>query len=130
MAIEENKQLVTGFWQAISESRMDAARAMLHDDLTWWITGNTALSGKYDKAGFIELISGAVEATESGIQVTPVMLTAEDNRVAMEAVSDGTLKNGKKYENKYHFLHFIRDGRIIGVHEYMDTEHVTAVFGG
>ena len=37
---------------------------------------------------------------------------AEGDRVAVEAESHGELKNGKTYNNTYHFLFVFRDGKI------------------
>jgi ketosteroid isomerase-like protein len=51
------------------------------------------------------------------------VLTAEDNRVAMEAVSYGERSNGRIYKNFYHFQHEIRDGKLVAVREYLDTDH-------
>lgn len=44
-------------------------------------------------------------------------------RVAVTAESRGDHKSGKKYNNHYHFLFFIKDGKISRVKEYFDTEH-------
>lgn len=128
MGIEENKALVERFWKAFSESRLDDALAMLTDDATWWVAGSTDLSGTYTKPQFTELVSGVTEAAPNGVQVTPTGMTAEGNRVAMEADSYGALNNGRVYQNKYHFLLECRDGKISAVREYLDTEHVTETF--
>jgi ketosteroid isomerase-like protein len=123
MSLEDNKALVKKFWVAFSESRLDDALAMLADDATWWIGGELAISGKYAKPDFVKLVSGIVPEFPKGIQVTPTVLTAEDNRVAMEAVSYGERSNGRIYNNFYHFQHEIRDGKLVAVREYLDTDH-------
>ncbi len=126
---EANKELVRTFWKAFSESRFDDAFELLADDLVWWVTGTTDISGKYSKAEFRGLVNGVAENTKNGIQVTPTVMTAEDDRVAMEADSFGEMNDGRTYKNEYHFLHKIKDGKLCAVHEYMDTEHVTEIFG-
>jgi ketosteroid isomerase-like protein len=123
------KTLVTNFWAAFSSSDFENALALLAADATWWVSGSTDISGTYTKSEFAELVGGIAEQTESGIQVTPSRLLEEGGYVAMEATSHGLLKNGKVYNNYYHFLHEVRGGRITTVREYMDTEHVTAIFG-
>lgn len=127
--LEDNKSLVKQFWVAFSESRFDDALALLSDDATWWVAGNTDLSGTYSKSEFGQLVAGVGESAEAGIEVKPTLLTAEDDRVSMEATSYGMMKNGKLYQNIYHFMHIVRDGKILAVREYLDTEHVTEVFG-
>ncbi len=127
--LEDNKLLVKQFWVAFSESRFDDALALLSDDATWWVAGNTDISGTYSKSEFGQLVAGVGEDAEAGIEVKPTLLTAEDDRVSMEATSYGMMKNGKLYQNIYHFMHIVRDGKILAVREYLDTEHVTEVFG-
>ena len=126
---ETNKNIVTDFWRAFSESRFDDALALLADDATWRVMGQTSISRTYTKAEFAALVNGISATTVSGIQVTPSLLTAEADRVAMEADSLGPMKDGKVYQNQYHFLHILENGRIRTVREYLDTEHVTQIFG-
>lgn len=127
--IAANKDIVAKFWQAFSRSDFDAALALLDDNVTWWVSGTTGISGNYDKLGLKELFSSVAGGTKAGVQVIPSLMTAEENRVAMEAVSDGETLEGKIYENKYHFQHILGNGKISEVREYMDPEHVREVFG-
>ena len=64
---------------------------------------------------------------DGGLRVTPTGLTAEGDRVAVEAESFAKMKNGKTYQNKYHFLFIVRDGKIQSVKEYLDTIHANEV---
>jgi hypothetical protein len=63
-----------------------------------------------------------------GLRMTVKSVVAEGNKVAMEAESYGELRNGRVYNQEYHFLLTIRDGRIAGVKEYLDTQHVDATW--
>ena len=116
------------FWETFSSGDYTAAVNLLSDDATWWVAGSTALSGTYDKAAFAVLLGQVTGMLPQGIRVTPTTLTAEGERVAVEAESYGEVANGRTYRNLYHFLFECRDGRIAGVREYLDTEHVTATF--
>jgi len=127
MSIETNKQLVKNFWKAFSASDFDTAFAFLADDSTWWVAGSFPISGTYSKKEFEALIKGVVDDVPKGISVTPKGMTAEEDRVAMEAESYGERKNGKIYNNRYHILHVIRDGKIIAAREYMDTQHANDI---
>jgi ketosteroid isomerase-like protein len=40
------------------------------------------------------------------------------------------MTNGRVYNNLYHFVFELSDGRIRRVKEYLDTEHTRAVFLG
>ena len=64
-----------------------------------------------------------------GLIFTLYGMTAEDDRVALEAESHGVHKSGKQYNNHYHFLFRIRDGKIAEIKEYADTAHARDVLG-
>ncbi len=125
----DNKEVVLQFWDAFSNSRFDEALGLLAEDATWWIAGTTDISGEYSKQQFGELMLGIAENAPNGIKVTPEALTAEGDRVSMEAESYGEISNGKVYNNFYHFMHTLRDGKLVSVKEYLDTQHVQDVFG-
>ncbi len=127
--MQANKQVVLDFWEAFSNSRFDEALDLLADDATWWIAGTTDISGEYSKAQFADLVKGIAENAPNGIKVTPDTLTAEGDRVSMEAESYGEISNGKVYNNFYHFMHTLRNGKLVSVKEYLDTQHVQDVFG-
>jgi uncharacterized protein len=74
------------------------------------------------------MVKGIGENAANGIQVTSTLLTAEEDRVAMEAKSYGEMNSGKVYQNIYHIMHIVKDGKILTVREHMDTEHATATF--
>ncbi|MCZ6711601.1 MAG: nuclear transport factor 2 family protein [Gammaproteobacteria bacterium] len=127
--IEQNKAVVAQFWEHFSNSDFDSALALLSEDATWWIAGTTDISGTYSKQEFAELAKGIGENTVEGIDVKAIRVTAEDDRVAVEAVSYGKMKNGKVYNNSYHLQHVVRDGKLIEIKEYLDTQHVQDIFG-
>lgn len=128
MGIESNKELVTRFWRAFTDGKYDEVLGMLTDDATWWVAGTTALSGTYSKPEFAKLLGQIAPMAPNGLRVTPKLLTAEGDRVSVEAESFAEFNNGRTYQNIYHFMMVIRDGTFSSVREYMDTEHVTVTF--
>ncbi|MFR9802464.1 nuclear transport factor 2 family protein [Pseudonocardia sp. RS010] len=127
---EENKKVVTEFMEVFSSGDVNGILDSLTDDATWWVAGNIpGISGTKDKAGFGEMLGGIAEGTKTGaITLTPLAFTAEGKRVAVETESYAELKNGRVYNNLYHFVFTVRDGKISSVKEFLDTEHTTAVF--
>ncbi|GAA4678102.1 nuclear transport factor 2 family protein [Pseudonocardia yuanmonensis] len=127
---EENKKVVTEFMEVFSSGDVTGILDSLTDDATWWVAGNIpGISGTKDKAGFGEMLGGIAEGTKTGaITLTPLAFTAEGERVAVETESYAELKNGRIYNNLYHFVFTVRDGKISSVKEFLDTEHTTAVF--
>jgi ketosteroid isomerase-like protein len=127
MSAEENKRIILGFFENMSAGNGEAVLGALADSATWWVAGNFALSGTKTKAQFAELIGALGSKIDGGLRVTPKGITAEGDRVAVEAESYAKMKNGKTYQNQYHFLFVVRDGKIQQVKEYLDTTHANEV---
>jgi ketosteroid isomerase-like protein len=66
------------------------------------------------------------DADHGHMHVTVLGMTAEDDRVAVEASSTGIAnpKTGRRYGNFYHILMKMKDGQILLYKEYQDTLHV------
>jgi len=59
-----------------------------------------------------------------GLHMTVKGMVAEGDKVAVELESRGELDNGRLYNNEYHLLMTIRDGKVHAVKEYYDSHHV------
>lgn len=133
MSAEDNKKIVLSFFENLSSGKAEAMLGMMSDNSTWTVMGRPdrfALAGTKTKAQFAELLKGIGSAMPKGLRVTPKALTAEGDRVAVEAESYGEHANGKIYNNQYHFLVEVRDGKIQAVREYLDTIHAQDVLVG
>ncbi|HZP44227.1 MAG TPA: nuclear transport factor 2 family protein [Candidatus Binataceae bacterium] len=127
MSVEDNKKIVLGFFENFASGNAVAAMNALADNATWWVAGNFALSGTKTKSQFAELGATLASKIDGALRLTPTGVTAEGDRVAVEAESFAKMKNGKTYQNKYHFLFTVRDGKIQAVKEYLDTMHAADV---
>ena len=133
MSPEDNKKIVLGFIGNLSSGNAEGAMAMLADSALWTVIGKPELlplAGTKTKAEYIELLKALGATFPKGVSITPKCITAEGDRVALEAESFGEMANGKIYNNMYHFLFEIRGGKIQIVREYCDTLHVSNVLGG
>jgi ketosteroid isomerase-like protein len=131
MSTEQNKQLVTDFFARLSANDLAGALSSLAEDATWWIAGkpeSLPAAGSYHKEKIARLIGGMGSQLKDGMRMTVKGLIAEGDRVAVEAESYGELKNGRVYNQEYHFLITVRDGKISAVKEYLDTQHVFATW--
>lgn len=131
MGTERNKQIATAFLAAIERQDVDAIVALLADDAVYWIPGQPhfPVAGRRGKAETREFFAGAKQILQPGFRFTITSITAEDDRVSVEATGEGTSCTGKRYGPAYHFLFRLRDERIVYVAEYIDTQHVAEVFG-
>jgi hypothetical protein len=131
-SIEENKKNALDFWAKFSVLDVDGAMAHTTDDFTWWMAGkpeNFPLCGSMSKEKFLSVFGQLLGLVPAGIQIQPLTLTAEGDRVCLEAKSTASATNGKKYNNDYHFLmYFTPEGKIKQVKEYLDTQHAFDVF--
>jgi ketosteroid isomerase-like protein/nitrite reductase/ring-hydroxylating ferredoxin subunit len=124
---QSNKRIVSRFLEVFSSGAVESTMAMMADDATWWVAGTMALSGTYDKKAFERLLAGVLQACEAPIRIEPKSYIAEGESVAVEAESFARTRNGRSYNNLYHFLFTVRDGKIARVKEYLDTMHANMV---
>ncbi len=133
MSLEANKQLVRAFLEHAYAGRVDAACALLSDDAIWWVLGDAAqlrVAGSRDAAGIERLLRGLNRLAPEGMRVMLHAITAEADRVAVEAEVQAALSTGKLLHNRYHYLFHVRGGKVSEVREYMDTLHVFQVMQG
>jgi ketosteroid isomerase-like protein len=129
VSVDANKALVLEFYRLMNAREFDAMWALFSDDATW-------SGGRFDTSdapGIDRMRAVIVDPMpifeRGGIDFTVHALTAEGDRVAAEVESHAPLVNGSTYNNHYHMLFEIRNGRIRVVKEYADTAHAREVFG-
>ena len=131
MSVEENKHLAHQFIDRFTANDIAGALDLMTDDATWWIAGKPdqlPVAGTYSKEQIAKLLHNMVGQLPNGLKVKVKSLIAEGDKVAMEAESFGELQNGRVYNQEYHFLLTFRDGRINSIKEYLDTQHVYAIW--
>ena len=132
MSLDANKSLVRDFLDHYARARYDAALALLAADSRWWLPGHPQefpAAGWADKATVERRLAANLKLLPHGLEIIVGAMTAEDDRVAVEAESKARLVDGRLYHNRYHFLFVVRDGRIQVVKEYLDTLHVMSALG-
>jgi ketosteroid isomerase-like protein len=129
VGIEENKALVRELYRLMESREFERMWELFTPDAKW----GGGRSSTEDFAPIDRMKAIMVDPmpifVDGGIHFTVHELTAEGDRVAAEVESHAPLVNGKVYNNHYHMLFEIRDGRIAVVKEYADTAHGRDVFG-
>jgi ketosteroid isomerase-like protein len=105
----------------------DGFRATMSDDVVVQTMGTSILSAKRGLDEVTELVRTVKKHTKNGIDFRIVETTAQDDRVAVEYSGKCEMANGERYDNVYHLLFHLRDGKICRVKEYMDTALVDSV---
>lgn len=128
--VEANKQRTLTFFDALQRGDADAIANTYSDDGTVTTMGNTLISGTRTKEQTRDFASGVLSAFPEGLTFEVLTMTAEEDRVAVEATSTGRHVSGQDYHNHYVFLFTWREGQLLQLKEYLDTELVTDVLCG
>lgn len=130
MGAEDNVAVVHRFFEAMNAGDVATIVESYADDGCCVTMGKTLISGSFDKTQVAMAVARISEAFPDGIRFVIHAITAQDDRVAIEAESFARHASGKDYNNQYHFLARLRGGRIVEFKEYCDTEHITDVICG
>lgn len=129
--MSDNKSIAADLFARFSANDIPGVLDLMADDATWHIPGKPELfptAGVYDKRRLRRLFDRMLEGLETRLEMTVVGSIAEGERVAVEVESSGDLRNGRKYRQRYHFFLEFRDGKIVAVREYLDTQHAYDVW--
>lgn len=131
MSIAENKRIVQAWNDLSNRGAVDDALRLFAEDVTWKSNGTTRFSGMFaGKRNLVEkLVQPLFGQLKAGITGTIHNLVAEGDQVVAEVSGKAETKDGKSYNNTYCFVFRIRDGKIVEVREYMDTDLVNRIFG-
>ena len=131
MSIEQNKRVAADFFARFSANDIAGALDLMTDDATWWIPGKPdqlPAAGDHSKKQIARLFYNMAGQLKNGLRLTVKSAIAEGDKVALEVESYGELQNGRIYNQQYHLLITLRDGKISAVREYLDTQHVFATW--
>lgn len=115
---QANHRIVRDFFAALSNG------ALSHDLFTTDMTAWTTTSGESPQDRYLAGVTRLQALFPAGLAYTVDSLTAEDDRVAAEVHSRGTLIDGKNFHNSYVFIFRIRDGRIAALAEHFNPQPV------
>lgn len=121
MSINHNKEVVRTFLKGVEERDRPTLERLLRDDGDYWIIGTMPLSGKKSKDEFLSNIGDLWKMVDGPVAMEIHDLTAEEDRVSMMGTGRMKLVDGRPYENTYHVMARVVDGRITGWREYFDT---------
>lgn len=121
--LERNKATALTYIEGIGTQDLSGIAKLLRSDATFWQIGKKLeLAGSHDMAETARLSLKAISKFPSGMTFTIATITAEGNRVAVEADSNAILANGNPYNNQYvFFFYFDDEGKISEFREYWDT---------
>jgi uncharacterized protein len=128
---QDPKAVAARLFELFSAGNVPAVLDLLTDDATWWLPGKQGtlpVTGTRTKAQIAKLFEAMQAQLEGPLKMTVLSAIAEGDQVAMRVESLGKLRNGRTYNQDYHFLITVQGGRISAVREYLDTLHVQQIW--
>lgn len=118
------KQITASYFEDIRTLGLCAAyERHLHPDVRWW-----SVDCEQTMEGVMHMGREIHKHIVGPFDIFPGTMTAEPDRVAVEAHSDIQMDNGTRYRNHYHFLLQFEGDKIIRVHEHYDSAHANAIW--
>lgn len=118
---EANKRLVREYLRRCEEGDVGRVAEMLSPDLEWWVAGSFPGAGLVPRDVLMDSLGRIGGSLTEPLRVEILHMTAEEDRVAVEARARARRRDGSFYEQAYHMLFFIRDGAIVAGRPYLDT---------
>ena len=128
---ETPREVIEAFVAEQNAGEFEKAWSRFAPDAQFWVAGREwSVGGTYDLAGVQKVQFEAIGSRLAGPMTLEVVgITAEGERVAVELEGDAPTTDGRRYQNQYHFLFVVRDGKIVLAKEYQDTLHSSIVIG-
>lgn len=127
--VATNQQIARDYLELIAKGDAQGVVDLFTDDGAIIVESHTMLPpevrGKEAILGLMTMLPQMFP--ETGLKITIDELTGEEDRVSIRSHSDAKHVSGKMYQNRYHFLLYFRDGKIVSSHEYLDSLYLTDV---
>ncbi|GAA1189963.1 hypothetical protein F4556_000081 [Kitasatospora gansuensis] len=124
----DSRTAVVRYVTAVAEGDLDAVVAAFAPDATWEYPGDLPISRTWQgRDAIVDDFLGGVGSLFAPDGAPVVALTsviAEGDQVVAEWTAKGTGANGRTYDNVCLGIFTVRDGLIISVREYTDTQYV------
>ena len=100
------------------------------ENVDWVVEGTHPLAGHYlSKEAFIAgTFAKLGQVLPQGAQLHVENLIVNDDEAAVELHSLATAKNGMRFDNRYCWVVYFRDGVIVRVRAYLDSAMVARLF--
>ncbi len=127
---DRNKALLQDIFAELSSGSSRPLLEALADDVTWTVKGTTPWSRTYSgKAAVLALLRELGSRLATRYRAEATLVLADGEHVVVAANGSATTIDGRRYDNQYCFLYRLRDGAIVEVIEYLDTQLVVAALG-
>ncbi len=126
MSLEQNKQVVTQWYEGLAAMDQEKLLACQSDEVIYNVNGKTPVSGRW--IGKDVLVNDVIPQVFSVLDFESFqfgkkwkIMCADEERVVGVMEADGLAKNGKRYNQRYCHIFTVTDGKISEVWEFFDS---------
>jgi uncharacterized protein len=119
---EENKRVALEFIDAMGLNDPERARACMAENGRAVAMGTTRFAGIRPRETMLEGIESFKRLMPDGLRFTIESVTAEGDRVIVEATGNAVTSDGRAYRNSYCKVFTFADGKIVELREYFCTK--------
>lgn len=130
MTIAEEKEKALAFLSTLQHPDEKTFADLITDNFEFEMMGKLpGIEPIRGKSTFVSAMPATLKTMfPGGLKMKFHTVIAEGPHVAIQAESEATAANGKKYANRYHFYIRFEGDKIAQVREYNDVNHVREVF--
>lgn len=128
MSAEQNKAILARIFDALARGDGRPFVGAMAEDFTWIMEGTTAWSGTFRGKAEVQarVLKPLFEQFATPYVNRAERMIAEGDTVVVLCRGEVTTRSGKPYDNSYCYVIRMRDGLMVELREYFDTELVTA----
>ncbi len=132
MTSKDPKTVVTRYVEAVAAGDLATIQASFSADVEWTYPGDLPLSGTWRGRDtviddFLGAAAGKLFRTDEPVLIKLTNILADGEQVFAEWTAQATALSGAAYDNRCGGVFTVRDGRIVAVREYLDTDHARRV---
>jgi len=127
---EKNKRLVLEALGPFEKGDSGPFFDLIAEDVKWTVIGTTPMSGVYHSKQkmFDKAIHPLMDRLEDGLRTKFVDLVGEGDKVILRFEASGVAKTGMPYDQAFCWAMVMRDGRIVEIADYLDTDLLRRIF--
>jgi ketosteroid isomerase-like protein len=118
--IEGDKQVARDFLRAITTKDAQLLDRLLAPNVEYIVAGSSFLSNTYNKPTILGAMKMLYAMLDGSIDFDVQDMTSEAGRVSILAKGRARTILGAPYNNTYHFLLYVQDGKIVKAYEFVD----------